>query len=77
MYRSPYVQELLGMNKLNELQSYLEEELTPKYFIEIAVYNTINTTRPTSIEQNANNALVFLDKLKIEKTAEIFVNMSN
>jgi restriction endonuclease S subunit len=62
-----HIKELLASNRIYELHAYLDGELTQKYFAEKTIYNMINPNPPTSIEQNAINAIVFLNQLKAEK----------
>lgn len=65
------IKSLLRDNKLQELNNYLQGELTQKHFIEKALHNMVNPNIPVTVEGNANNAFDFLEALKREKEAEL------
>ena len=66
-----HIKELLAAKRLDELQLFINGELSQKYSAEKAVYNMINTVQPISVEQNTTNALTFLGKLKAQKLLKI------
>ena len=66
-----HIKELLATKRLEELQYYINGELSQKYLVEKAVHNMIYTEQPTSVEQNAANALAFLGELKAQKLIKI------
>lgn len=60
--------ELLSLNKTKELNEYLLE-LATKYFVERI--STGYCYNPDTVEKNAENCLVFLQKLEKQKDAEL------
>lgn len=65
------IMNLLSENKLQELYNYLQGELSLKYLKEKIIYNGVNTGQPINIQENANNAMLFLETLKCERESEL------
>ncbi len=63
--------KLLETNDENELQKYLDGDLTQKHYIEKAIHNLASNTFPKTVEENANNALLFLNNLERKKEMEL------
>lgn len=63
--------KLLETNDENELQKYLDGDLTQKHYIEKAIHNLASNTFPKTVGENANNALLFLNNLKRKKEMEL------
>ena len=66
-----YIKELSRESRFKELNDFLQGKLSQKYFIEKAIHNSIYHRMPLTIQENANNAYVFLEKMKCEKEAEL------
>ena len=66
-----HINELLAAKRLDELQLYINGELSQKYFVEKSIHNMIYTAQPISVEQNAFNALAFLRELKAQKLVKL------
>lgn len=64
--------KLIETNNEKELQTYLNGELTQKHYIEKAIHNLGSNTFPKTVEENANNALMFLNDMEREKEMELF-----
>lgn len=63
---------MLETNDEKELQRYLNGELTQKhYYIEKAIHNLASNTFPKTVEENANNAILFLNDLERKKEMEL------
>ena len=62
--------ELFEQEKWQELEKHLYD-IHLRYFQEAVVYNSINTTMPTSVQENAINCLCFLEQLAELKGFEI------
>ena len=65
------IYKLLETNDEKELQRYLNGELTQKHYIEKTIHNLASNTFPKTVEENANNALMFLNDLEREKEMEL------
>lgn len=65
-----HIKKLLNENNMQELNDYLEGELTQKHYVEKYLNNMICHSMPRTIQENASNAYDFLEKLKREKEAE-------
>lgn len=65
------IYKLLETNDEKELQRYLNGELTQKHYIEKAIHNLASNTFPKTVEENANNALLFLNDLERKKEMEL------
>ncbi len=63
--------KLLETNDENELQKYLDGDLTQKQYIEKAIHNLASNTFPKTVKENANNALLFLNNLERKKEMEL------
>lgn len=70
-HEQEHIKSLWKDNKMQELNDYLQGELTQKHFIEKTLYNMVNSNMPITVEGNANNAFDFLEVLKREKEAEL------
>lgn len=66
-----YIKELSRESRLKELNDFLQSKLSQKYFFEKAIHNSIYHRMPLTVQENANNAYVFLEKMKREKEAEL------
>lgn len=65
------IHKLLETNDEKELQKYLDGDLTQKHYIEKAIHNLASNTFPKTLEENANNALIFLNDLERKKEMEL------
>lgn len=65
------IHKLLETNDEKELQKYLDGELTQKHYIEKAIHNLASNMFPKTVEENANNALLFLNDLERKKEMEL------
>ena len=65
------IYKLLETNDEKELQRYLNGELTQKHYIEKDIHNLASNTFPKTVEENANNALMFLNDSEREKEMEL------
>lgn len=72
-----HIQKLIVEGNMQKLNNYLEGELTRKYFVEKFIYNMSNFRMPDTVQESANNALIFLNGLKREKEAELAKNISS
>lgn len=70
-HEQEHIKSLLRDNKIQELNDYLQGELTQKHYVEKALHNMMNTNMPVTVYDNANNAFNFLEMLKREKEAEL------
>lgn len=70
-HEQEHIKSLLRDNKMQELNDYLQGELTQKHYVEKALHNMMNPNMPVTIYENANNAFNFLEILKREKEAEL------
>lgn len=66
-----HIVNLLNENKLQELNDYLQGELSEKHFVEKALHNMVNPNMPITVQENAGNAFGFLKVLMKEKEAEL------
>ena len=76
-HEQEHIKGLLRDNKIQELNDYLQGELTQKHYVEKALHNMMNPNMPVTIYDNANNAFNFLEILKREKEAELAKKLSN
>ena len=76
-HEQEHIKGLLRDNKMQELNDYLQGELTQKHYVEKALHNMMNPNMPVTIYDNANNAFNFLVILKREKEAELAKKLSN
>ncbi len=76
-HEQEHIKGLLRDNKMQELNDYLQGELTQKHYVEKALHNMMNPNMPVTIYDNANNAFNFLEILKREKEAELAKKLSN
>ena len=76
-HEQEHIKGLLRDNKMQELNDYLQGELTQKHYVEKALHNMMNPNMPVTIYENANNAFNFLEILKREKEAELAKKLSN
>lgn len=74
-HEQEHIKSLLKDNKMQELNDYLQGELTQKHFVEKALYNIVNPNMPVTVHDNAKNAFDFLEVLKREKEAELAKEM--
>ena len=65
-----HIKKLLNENNMQKLNDYLGGELTQKHYVEKCLYNMTCSSMPHTVQENANNAYDFLEKLKREKEAE-------
>lgn len=70
-HEQEHIKSLLRDNKIQELNDYLQGELTQKHYVEKTLHNMINPNMPVTVYDNANNAFNFLEMLKREKEAEL------
>ncbi len=70
-HEQEHIKSLLRDNKIQELNDYLQGELTQKHYVEKALHNMMNPNMPVTVYDNANNAFNFLEILKREKEAEL------
>ena len=76
-HEQEHIKGLLRDNKMQELNDYLQGELTQKHYVEKALHNMMNPNMPVTVYDNANNAFNFLEILKREKEAELAKKLSN
>ena len=62
--------DLFEQEKWQELEKHLYD-IQMRYFQEAVAYNSINTTMPNSVQENARNCLQFLEQLAKFKGLEI------
>lgn len=55
-HEQEHIKGLLRDNKMQELNDYLQGELTQKHYVEKALHNMMNPNMPVTIYDNANNA---------------------
>ncbi len=70
-HEQEHIKSLLRDNKIQELNDYLQGELTQKHYVKKALHNMMNPNMPVTVYDNANNAFNFLEMLKREKEAEL------
>ena len=70
-HEQEHIKRLLRDNKIQELNDYLQGELTQKHYVEKTLHNMMNPNMPVTVYDNANNAFNFLEMLKREKEAEL------
>lgn len=61
-------EKLLKEQKWEELQKHIQEVIS-KYPLEAIIYNTVNRNMPTTIQENAQNCMNFLNCLLMGKLA--------
>lgn len=70
-HEQEHIKRLLRDNKIQELNDYLQGELTQKHYVEKTLHNMMNPNMPVTVYDNANNAFNFLEMFKREKEAEL------
>lgn len=63
-------QKLLAERNWQELEKHLIDIMN-KYPVETAMHNSVNPVMPRSIQENADNCIIFLSELYTAKTVSI------
>ena len=65
------IQSLILNNRKNEARDYIDNTIAKKYFVEKVIHNMTYTTPPKDENEYIENALLFLNNLKMKKEVEI------